>query len=314
VHEASIRELDPERDATDVVALLHESDPLLILSAESWLHRLQTVPERARQRMWGAELDGQVVGYAFGFLNFFTHGSTTALGRVVVGSAHRRRGIGTALHDRLVDHAAALSAGSILHSFVENADGVAFATRLGYHEARAEQESVLDPRTVSELPPPTLDIRPLRAADPQDVYLVDMTATRDVPLVEQVDEVPYGEWEDHVLRHPHLSADGSFLAYVDGEPAAVSILLADDASRRTANMFTGTLPRFRGRGLALAVKLASIAWANERGMVSMATTNDERNAPMLAINRRLGYVPAGRRVDWLREGTASSPAPPALAT
>jgi hypothetical protein len=30
----------------------------------------------------------------------------------------------------------------------------------------------------------------------------------------------------------------------------------------------------------------------------MATHNDETNAPMLAINRRLGYVPAGRRVEW----------------
>jgi hypothetical protein len=32
----------------------------------------------------------------------------------------------------------------------------------------------------------------------------------------------------------------------------------------------------------------------------MATTNDETNAPMLAINRRLGYRPFGRRVEYLR--------------
>jgi hypothetical protein len=32
----------------------------------------------------------------------------------------------------------------------------------------------------------------------------------------------------------------------------------------------------------------------------MATTNDETNAPMLAINERLGYRPAGRRVEYER--------------
>jgi hypothetical protein len=48
----------------------------------------------------------------------------------------------------------------------------------------------------------------------------------------------------------------------------------------------------------------------------MTTENDERNAPMLAINRRLGFRPAGRRVEWLRESTgrASSPARRAPAT
>jgi len=32
----------------------------------------------------------------------------------------------------------------------------------------------------------------------------------------------------------------------------------------------------------------------------MATNNDETNAPMLAINRRLGYRPSGRRVEDLK--------------
>jgi hypothetical protein len=32
----------------------------------------------------------------------------------------------------------------------------------------------------------------------------------------------------------------------------------------------------------------------------MATNNDETNAAMLAVNRRLGYVPGGRRVEYLK--------------
>jgi RimJ/RimL family protein N-acetyltransferase len=86
----------------------------------------------------------------------------------------------------------------------------------------------------------------------------------------------------------------------DGVAAAVSLLIADEESGRGANMFTGTQRAYRGRGLGLAVKLASIAWAREHGITQIATRNDETNAPMLAINRRLGYRPSGRRVEWLK--------------
>jgi RimJ/RimL family protein N-acetyltransferase len=111
-----------------------------------------------------------------------------------------------------------------------------------------------------------------------------------------------------------FAADGSFVAFADGVAAAVSLVIADIPSGRAHSMFTGTLRAYRGRGLALAAKLASIRWAAANGIAMMATANDETNAPMLAINRRLGYRPAGRRVEWLKEGTASSPAPPAPGT
>jgi RimJ/RimL family protein N-acetyltransferase len=129
---------------------------------------------------------------------------------------------------------------------------------------------------------------------------VDIEATRDVPATEPMDHIPYNEWEQHVLAHPLFTPEGSFVAIVDGVAAAVSLLIVDNAGRATS-MFTGTLRDYRGRGLARAVKLASIEWAAANGVTQLVTTNDERNAPMLAINRRLGYEPVGRRVEWLKE-------------
>jgi RimJ/RimL family protein N-acetyltransferase len=56
------------------------------------------------------------------------------------------------------------------------------------------------------------------------------------------------------------------------------------------------------------VKLASIGWARSHGITQLATRNDETNAPMLAINRRLGYQPAGRHVEYLKElGSSTEP-------
>jgi GNAT superfamily N-acetyltransferase len=314
VHTWSIRELVPERDADAVVALNREANPIVVTSRAAWLHRARTTPERAEQRLWGAELDGRIVGYAFGCRNFFSEGSTTAFGGVTVASSHRRRGIGTALYERVAEHAARLRATAVTLHFFESEAGVRFAQGLGYREARADSNSAVDPRAVQETPPPGVDLRAVADVDPHDVYAVDAATMRDVPLLEPADNIPYEEWESHILRHPLFTPDGSFLAYVDGEPAAVSLLLVDPDGGLATNMFTGTLRRFRGRGLAVAVKLASIRWAATHGITSLVTTNDERNAAMLAVNRRLGYGPVGRSVEWIREGMSSAPAPRAPAT
>jgi RimJ/RimL family protein N-acetyltransferase len=55
------------------------------------------------------------------------------------------------------------------------------------------------------------------------------------------------------------------------------------------NDMTGTLRSFRGRGLARLAKLCQLEWAARNGIVSVVTENDETNAPMLAVNTRLGY-------------------------
>jgi RimJ/RimL family protein N-acetyltransferase len=57
------------------------------------------------------------------------------------------------------------------------------------------------------------------------------------------------------------------------------------------NAFTGVLREYRGRGLAQALKLQTIRLAKKEGMRYIRTNNDSKNAPMLAVNRKLGYKP-----------------------
>jgi GNAT superfamily N-acetyltransferase len=310
----TIRESDLARDAAEIVALIHEVSPTAVIDAASYVHRARSVPERADARIWVAEIDGRFVGRGECFRNFFTAGSRKGFANVAVREEYRLRGVGRALYEQALDHARSLEVDGLLTSFHENDAGVAFATGLGFRHARAETESVVDPREVSEAPPADVDLRPVSEVDPRLVYEIDLESTLDMPQTEQMDDIPYDEWEQHVLYYPAFTSAGSFVAFADGVAAAVSLLIADLPSGRAHNMFTGTLRAYRGRGLALAVKLASIRWAAEHGVTTMATANDETNAPMLAINRRLGYRSAGRRVEWLKEGTASSPAPPAPGT
>jgi GNAT superfamily N-acetyltransferase len=309
----SIRDLDPERDAEGMVALTREIWPTAVISAEAWRHRVETIPARAEHRAWVAEEGDTILGSAYAGRNFFTTESESGFCGVSVAARGRRRGIGTALAELVLSHCERIGARDLSAQFVDNPAGAAFARLHGFHEARAEAESILDPRTVPERPPP-LDLRSVGEVDPRLVYDVDVDATRDMPSLEPIDDIPYDEWVDHVLEHPLFTADGSFVVMADDIAVAVSLLVVDRESGRAANMFTGTLAGYRGRGLGLAVKLASIEWAAANGVTQMVTQNDETNAPMLAINRRLGYRPAGRRVEYLREGTPSSPAPPAPAT
>ena len=57
------------------------------------------------------------------------------------------------------------------------------------------------------------------------------------------------------------------------------------------NNITGVLRDYRGRKIAQALKLLTIRYAQAYGAATIRTSNDSENAPMLAINRKLGYKP-----------------------
>jgi RimJ/RimL family protein N-acetyltransferase len=64
--------------------------------------------------------------------------------------------------------------------------------------------------------------------------------------------------------------------------------------------YTCSDPEYRGRGIARAVKLQSLAQAVERGVPFVYTDNDSENAPMLHINEKLGYRPCPGFVSLLK--------------
>ena len=295
----SIREIEIERDAPDLVELVRQTNPTAVINVEAFVHRIQTAPPRAKSRTWVAEEAGRIVGRADCYLSLFAADPHTAGVHVAVFEDHRRHGIGSVLYDTGIDYAHSLGVDRVLTSFHENPGGVAFAEQRGFALVRAETESALDPRTVAEQP--VGDVRAVSAIDPRLAYIVDIEATHDMPSTEEFEGMAYEEWTEHVLDHPLFTPDGSFVAFADGEAAAVSLLTVDRESDRAANMFTGTRSAYRGRGLALSAKLASIAWAAANGVTVLVTSNDATNAPMLAVNKRLGYEPGGRRVEYLRD-------------
>ncbi|GAA2712775.1 hypothetical protein GCM10010429_30680 [Micromonospora olivasterospora] len=66
--------------------------------------------------------------------------------------------------------------------------------------------------------------------------------------------------------------------------------------------YTATVPEHRGRGLARLAKTVALHRAAAGGVRVAYTSNDAANAPMLAINEALGYLPVASQWSCLRGG------------
>ncbi|HEY3183927.1 MAG TPA: GNAT family N-acetyltransferase [Gaiellaceae bacterium] len=290
-----------ETDAVAMTRLIAEANPNMVVTPASWIHRCRTEPERARALRLVAEVEGEVVGRAQAGLNAHTTAARAAYGGVIVDPTHRRRGIGGALLERLESHLGELGAATWTTMIFENDEGVAFARRHGFRDERSAVASAVDPRTV-ELPlPADVELVPAGELGPEAVFEIDSAGGLDEPLPNPPAPMPFDEWRSELWDEPSFTRDGSFAAVADGTPAAIALLYVAPELGRAANAFTATLPQFRGRGLALAAKIATMRWAAANGIARVSTANDDTNSPMLAINARLGYKPLGRLLTMRRD-------------
>ena len=86
-----------------------------------------------------------------------------------------------------------------------------------------------------------------------------------------------------------------FLAVHDGEVVGCAGLLVDtDVTDRAENALTATRRDWRGRGLAVHLKLVALAWAAEHGIREVYTWTQDGNDAMRGLNERLGYATTRR--------------------
>ncbi len=112
------------------------------------------------------------------------------------------------------------------------------------------------------------------------LYALEIEMKADVPArqAEPGTPEPYAHWLQDLLQRDYSTL---FLAEHDGEWVGITTL-ADWG-------FTGVRRSHRGRGLATALKVRMLRSAKEQGIATLITETHFDNAPMLAINRKLGY-------------------------
>ena len=192
--------------------------------------------------------------------------------------------------------------------FDESPEGVAFATRRGWREERAEAQSTLDPRTVTAAPPPVSSSSRQRELDPQraapDRRRGD--AGHAVASCRSTPSPTTSGWSS-CWDSPLFTREGSYGAVVDGRVAAISFLTANQEHGRAFNMFTATgarVPRPRTR----ARRQARLDALGRRARHHAARDHERRDERADARDQPPARLPAGgppRRVSS-RTGTASS--------
>lgn len=218
---------------------------------------------------------------------------------LVVASDCRRQGIGGTLYAAVETFARHRQARLLYTSFMDapEAPAAPFLRRRGFEPLERFHPSFLD---LAPFEPVRFEPA-LRRVEAQGIrlctyaemgdtsrhrqclYKLEQAARASQPFREVLPYVPtpFDEWQEEFNRR---------------EPATVFIAISASTDTWAGVVtglewyFTGVHPDWRGRGIAMALKVLCLATAKKRDITRMETENHEDNAAMLAINRKLGFV------------------------
>jgi len=119
----------------------------------------------------------------------------------------------------------------------------------------------------------------------------------DMPSVASFTPTSYEQWEAFELKNPNLLPEGYMIAKDGSKYVGLStVWRIDKEPRGLVQGNTGVRREYRGRGIAIALKLGVIDFARRNGYEKVKTWNASDNAPMLAVNTKLGFK---REVGWI---------------
>ena len=259
-------------------------------------------------RRFLALIDGIAVGSGdVGRMYMFPPEFEGAWASICVLPEHRRLGVGSALLARVSDVAReagkTMLVGRTSSAHLETID---FLEHRGFREHDRMKLVRLDLRgsaPAAVIPPDGVRITTL--AERPDlvsaVYDVAREALPDIPGDGPQFPSTLDEFRARDVDRPLIPPD-AFIVGIDAATRRVigyaNLMLVPGKPNVAWHGMTAVARDWRGRGVATALKRATIAWAVARGMDELRTANDTVNAPMRAVNRRLGYQPLPDDIDY----------------
>ena len=302
-----------EATATDheaIAALLtrvYPHEPPVTAEQISWIVG-RADPERAKVVLV-ADADGAIVG--FGYLR----GAPPLPGLLLnleVDPGHRRRGIATRLIEAVDAAAGSPGLPTMVSVLASDVGSLAFAARHGFVERDRRSESKLDLTTFDgDAFAEILEraaARGIRLAVMADIDSPDMRrrlfalanqVTGDMPSIDPMEPMTYDQFVAAWLEAAHSRPDLLVIGFDGDAPVAVS-MITEFPGGMAYNWMTGVMPSHRGLGLGLTAKVEALRRAQASGIAEVWTENHTRNAPMLAINARLGYQPMPEVIQLVR--------------
>jgi mycothiol synthase len=232
-----------------------------------------------------AELDGEVVGAGFG-----GRSDDPQRGYVAprVHPEARRRGVGTALLDSLVQFVDSLGL-TRLSGQVTDPGSRLFAERYGFAESDRQVEQVRHLHGEIPVDPLPAGVEVATIAERPELLEAAYPLARDEGYpdlaVEGSISIPLEDW----LHDEATLPEGSFVALADDDIVGFSGLMAHDNDGVAEDGLTVVRREWRRRGLAKALKQRELAWARDAGFAEVVTWTQSGNESMRAVNERLGY-------------------------
>ena len=277
--------------------------------------------ERCQRERWVGEVGGRVVGFG-GFDQPATayHPRRFSLMLNVLPD-FQRRGIGSALYDRVAVELQQFDPLSLLAIAGEDMAGrIRFLEARGFREESRCWESQLK---VSELEPASfagaeeririqgIGIRTMRQLETEpdrDRKLHELISEvqADMPNPEPYTRLSYEAFLKRMRDDQNLLPDAFFVAVDRGDYVGVHFLRSVPGSRALMTGDTGVVRTHRRQGLALALKLRGIGYARAHGHPLIRTLNVSSNRSILALNQRLGFRRSLAWVGFIKEFTIPS--------
>ncbi|MGW1724142.1 GNAT family N-acetyltransferase [Streptomyces sp. NPDC002306] len=275
-------------------------------------------PSSRRLAWLASEGDGEPVGSAF--LRLFTRAGQEHLAELelAVHRAQRRTGVGTLLLDAALAAARSEGRRAVLSQARQGCPADLFLAARGFRPVLSLTYARLpladaDPAALDALvgrPHPGYRLTAWDGTVPAELartYADSRRAMDDMPtqdtdygtVVWDVDRVVAAA--EAVARRGDLLHTVAAVDTADGRVVGFSeLVVPGDGLGDGQHYGTAVLPEHRGHGLARWMKAESIRRARERhpGLGGLLTDTADDNAPMLAVNDALGYVPTHRSVEY----------------
>ncbi|MBI5031122.1 MAG: GNAT family N-acetyltransferase [Chloroflexi bacterium] len=275
------------------------------LTAEQWQHEDAQRPPHCKHARWVAEIDGKVVGMSeYDQLAGRYHPDKYWL-RVEVLPAYQKRGIGVALYDTMMNALAQHNPWIVRFALTENLhDSLRFLRARDFAEEWRSYESHWDVTQFDSARFNDIDEK-LNAhgiviktyadlsndlnRDPKLYELFEDTRA-DTAFIEPLTRTEYARWRDMFVDGFRANTDAFFVAARDGEYVGIAMLAKAEPGANIDTRWVGVRRDLRGQGIALGLKKRMFDYARAHNHPHITTVTNSKNAPVIAMNKKLGYV------------------------
>ncbi|MCX6048493.1 MAG: GNAT family N-acetyltransferase [Chloroflexi bacterium] len=257
-----------------------------------------------------AEHEGQLVAHAAYGEDAWNHTPGKYFIEIAVHPQAQRRGAGDALYAQIVAALAARNPAPIFFTATTREDqlgGLALLHKHGFQLIMRHPMSRIDlaafagarfaavQEKVRQAGITLHSMSELKGRDPNWVrhwYDLELAINDDHPLPDRGEPLPFETFASY-MDTPLVNTAAAFFALdADGNYVGQSTLNIPDPQSKTITVgMTGVLRTHRRMGIATALKVRAIEFAQAYGAQAIETSNEEHN-PMFQLNLMLGFQPA----------------------